>query len=142
MKRQIYVPFLLLENEQIPKEAILLSQNTQLGIQLGEKDKPLSDKVSVIEIPENRGIRFNKQVRSGFIQSIDYIDEYFSFKETTKLELTFPCGDKTYLKPRIKEKHLLLYRERFYDKGYYSFSISDPTCGGDGILIEGLFEVV
>lgn len=141
MKRQIYVPFFLMEHEKLPEEAVLLSKNTQLGIQIGKKEDCLYEKVLVIEIPEKQVLNYRKQVSSGFIQSIEYLDEFCVFDDSTKLELIFPCGKNSTLKPRIKERHMLSYKERFYDKGNYFFSITTNIDGHIKNLTEGFFEV-
>ena len=142
MKRQIYVPFPLLENGQIPEKAILLSRETKLGIQVGDEEDSRYGAIQVIEIPEGRGVSYYKQVRSGFIQSFDYLDEFFIFDETTQLNLKFPDGNVKTLKPRIKERHVLQYRERFYDEGSYSFLITSVVEKEEKILAEGFFEVI
>jgi hypothetical protein len=72
MKRQIYVPFSLLENGKIPEKAILLSREAKLGIQVGDEDDSRYGAIQVIEIPERQGVSYHKQVNSGFIQSFDY----------------------------------------------------------------------
>ena len=46
------------------------------------------------------------------------------------------------LKPRIKERHVLQYRERFYDEGSYSFLITSVVEKEEKILAEGFFEVI
>jgi len=142
MKRQIYVPFPLLENGQIPEKAIFLSRETKLGIQVGDEADCRYDLIQVIEIPERQDVSYREQVRSGFIQSFDYLDEFFIFDETTQLDLKFPNGNMKTLKPRIKERHVLKYRERLYDKGSYSFSITSVVEKEEKILVEGFFEVV
>lgn len=142
MKRQIYVPFSLLENGQIPEKAILLSNETKLGIQIGDKEDSRYSVIEVIEIPESRGIAYHKQVHSGFIQSFDYVDEFSIFDENTQLRLKFPKGIMKTLKPRIKERHVLKYRERLYDEGSYSFTIIGIIEKEKKILAEGFFEVL
>jgi hypothetical protein len=142
MKRQIYVPFLFLENGQIPEEAILLSKETRLGIQVGDEADRRYDAIQVIEIPESRGVAYHEKVRSGFIQSFDCLDEFSIFDENTQLRLKLPEGTIKTLKPRIKERHVLKYRERLYDKGSYSFSITSLVEKEEKILAEGFFEVI
>lgn len=142
MKRQIYVPFSLLENGQIPEKAISLSKETHLGIQLGNEHKVLCTEIQVIEIPERRILGYREEVRSGFIQTIEYLDEFCVFDKNTKLELTTPCGKVEKLKPRIKERHSLSYRERLYDKGDYSFLLTTIIDNSDNNLAEGYFKVI
>lgn len=141
MKRQIYVPFLLLENGQIPKKAIIMSQETQLGIQIGE-EVDLCDEVKVISIPEIHNLAYHSQVKSGFIQSIDYINEFCNFNRNTILEITTPVKRKENIKPRIRETHALIFRERLYEKGKYSFQITNLLNSGPSVLTNGFFEVV
>lgn len=142
MKRQIYVPFSLMRHGEIPKNAISLSKETHLGIQLGNEQKVLCTKIQVIEIPEKQVLGYHKQVFSGFIQSIDYLDEFFVFDKTTQLQLISPCGQVSTPKPRIKERHMLSYRERLYDEGKYLFSIVTTVNEETRNLTEGMFEVI
>jgi hypothetical protein len=142
MKRQIYVPFSLIKDGKMPEEAVSLSQSTQLGVQMGKEEDHLYAEVCVIEIPEKRVLSYRKQVSSGFIQPIEYLDEFCVFDKTTQLELRFPCGKTNTPKPRIKERHMLSYKERFYDKGEYVFSITTKIDGKIENLTEGLFEVI
>ena len=142
MKRQIYVPFPLLENGQIPENAILLSRETKLGIQVGDEEDSRYSVIQVIEIPQSRGVAYHKQVRSGFIQSFDYVDEFSIFDESTQLDLKLPNGNVKTLKPRIKERHVLMYRERLYDEGSYSFTITGIVEKEKKVLAEGFFEVI
>jgi hypothetical protein len=142
MKRQIYVPFFLIKDGKMPEEAVFLSRSTQLGVQMGKEKDQLHTKVCVIEIPEKQALSYRKQVFSGFIQSIEYLDEFYIFDKTTHLELKFPCGKANTPKPRIKERHMLSYKERFYDKGEYTFSITTKIDGKMHNLAEGLFEVI
>jgi hypothetical protein len=142
MKRQVYVPFSLLENGKIPEKAVLLSRETKLGIQVGDKDDSGYGAIQVIEIPERQGVSYHKQVNSGFIQSFDYLDEFSIFDKSTQLDLKLPDGNVKTLKPRIKERHVLKYRERLYDEGSYSFSITSVVEKEEKILVEGFFEVI
>lgn len=142
MKRQIYVPFLLLENGQIPKEAILLSKNTHLGIQIGLEDDITHDKIAVIEIPEINSIKYHKKLKHGFIQSFDYLNEYCILSKNINFYLTSPSGDIDILKPRIKERHILIYRQRLYEKGEYYFTINYEYEENAKTLAEGFFEVI
>jgi hypothetical protein len=142
MKRQVYVPFFLLKNGQIPEEAVDLSKQTQLGIQIGKEEDNFYNKLQVIQIPEKQFINYRKKVHLGYIQSIEYVDEFFAFDKSTKLELIYPCGKRINPKPRIKEKHMLSYKERLSDKGEYFFFITTIIDGNVKNLAEGFFEVI
>lgn len=142
MKRQIYVPFHLLENGQIPTKAIIFSKETMLGIQVGEIDSPKCNNIEVVEIPESCELKYRTTVRCGFIQSFDYVNEFVVFDDSTKLCLKSPDGQTTELKPRIKERHVLKYNDRPYEKGNYSFMILHTIDGQETILVDGVFEVV
>lgn len=128
-----------MKNGTVPEEAVVLSRDTQLGIQIGKKENPLCEEIRVIEIPEKRFITYHTHVSAGFIQSIEYINEFIIFNKDTKFELKTPCGKVDTPKPRIRERHMISYKQRVYDKGQYLFLITNS----DGKELEkGTFEVI
>lgn len=141
MKRFIYVPEKLIgADNEIPKKAIDLSKETHLQIRLGSIDDSfnLSD-IDIIAIPEKRMLDFNKVIEKGFIQSIDYTDEFVDFNKK------FVCKiknneNKYFYTPKIVEKHCLKFRFRIHETGIYSIDIIGED--GNAVVSEEYFEVV
>ncbi len=140
MKRLIHVPVSLCIDEKIPEEALELAKETQLAIRVGTEEDLETD-ISVIQIPEKNAIDYKKTVEAGFVQSIDYTNEFIVFPKNLKCVVVQADNPDTQieLKPRLKESHVVKYRDRFNKVGIYNFSLSSPS---HGIIQEGTFEVL
>lgn len=139
MKRQVYVPNSLLENENIPQEAITLAKEVMLPIRIGDVEKDPITSICVINVPELHSLFYKESVKRGFIQIFDYTNEYVEFGENVNLIIQNPDGTKSQIEPRIKENHALRYRHRFHNPGTYGFCF---THGADSVLKEGHFVVL
>jgi hypothetical protein len=142
MKRIVYVPFSALENEEIPKIALDLAKETKLTIRIGVEDQPLETEVCVLSIPEYRKLEYKKTVVSNYIQSIDYTNEFIVFPYDTLCSVKYitSMGERGTIlsKLKLRENHVVKYRDRFNKRGDYSFTISTPH---HGTLCEGQFTV-
>lgn len=141
MKRFIYVPEKLIgADNEIPKKAIDLSKQTHLQIRIGSVDDflDLSD-IEIIAIPEKKMFDFNKKVEKGFIQSIDYTDEFVNFNKKFVCKIKNNANEYSYT-PKIVEKHCLKFRFRIHETGIYCIDIIDEN--GNTVLSDEYFEVV
>ena len=143
MKRIVYVPFLALENGEIPKTATDLAKETKLTIRIGVEDQPLETAVCVLSIPEHRKLDYKRTVVSNYIQPIDYTNEFivFPYETLCSVKYTTSMGERGTIlaKLKMRENHVVKYRDRFTKKGDYSFTISTPH---HGTLCEGQFTVI
>jgi hypothetical protein len=143
MKRLVYVPFCALQDGEIPDNALALAKETRLAIRIGEEGEKGESDVCVVQVPEKNQIDFKSTVKVGFIQSIDYTNEFIVFSHDLKCEVTkngvFGSGDSIFLTPVLRESHMVKYRDRFSEAGVYDFSISTTA---NGVLCKGSFEVL
>jgi hypothetical protein len=143
MKRLVYVPFFALQDGEIPQNALELAKETRLAIRVGEEGENGESDVCVVQVPEKNKIDFKSTVKVGFIQSIDYTNEFIVFPNDLKCEVTkngvFGSSDSIFLTPILRESHIVKYRDRFSEAGVYDFSISTSA---DGVLCKGSFEVL
>lgn len=139
MKRLIHVPTSLCIDEQIPKEALALAKETQLPIRIGTEEDSETG-ICIVQIPEKHAIDYKQTVEVGFIQPIDYTNEFIVFPKDLKCVVSREGAPNTQLEltPRLKESHVVKYRDRFNDAGTYSFVISSALYG---VIQEGKFEV-
>jgi hypothetical protein len=139
MKRLIHVPLSLYVDEKIPEEALELAKETQLAIRVGTEED-LETYISVVQIPEKHAIDYKKIVETGFIQSIDYTNEFVMFTRDLKCIVIQDDNPDTQIEliPKLKESHVVKYRDRFNKAGIYNFSLSLPAYG---VIQEGKFEV-
>lgn len=137
------MPFCLLEDGAIPKDALSLAKDTGLSVRVGEEDDDTELNVYVMQVPEKNQIEFKKTVKLNFVQPIDYTNEFVVFSSDLKCEVTrnatFGKVEKILLKPILMESHVVKYRGRFMKTGVYDFVISTIK---HGILSEGKFEVL
>jgi hypothetical protein len=140
MKRLVHVPLYLYIDEKIPEEALELAKETQLPVRIGSEEDSETD-ICVVQIPEKHAIDYKKIVEVGFIQPIDYTNEFIVFPKDLKCTV-IQDGDPSIqieLTPRLKESHVVKYRDRFNKVGTYNFVLSSLS---HGIIQEGKFEVV
>jgi hypothetical protein len=139
MKRLIHVPASLYIDEKIPEEALELAKETKLAIRIGVEEDLETD-ISVVQVPENNFIDYKKIVEVGFIQAIDYTNEFIVFPKDLKCIVSEECcpENQIELNPKLKESHVVKYRDRFNKVGIYNFSLSSPRYG---VIQEGKFEV-
>jgi len=143
MKRLVYVPFCALQDGEIPQDALDLAKETRLAIRVGEEGENGESDVCVMQIPEKNQIDFKSIVKVGFIQPIDYTNEFVVFSNDLTCEVTkngvLGSSNPVFLKPVLKESHMVKYRDRFSEAGVYDFSISTVS---HGVLCKGSFEVL
>jgi hypothetical protein len=139
MKRFVYVPHQK-QDEASLNEAKILSNESRLQIMHGQQDDGIdSESVCIIAIPVKQKFTFDQCVKSGFIHSVEIIDEFNKFDKEAKMLVTTPSGKILEYKPRLSEKHLLMYRNRFNEIGNYRFS----CLGADEKThYDGEFEVI
>lgn len=141
MKRFIYVPEKLIgTNNEIPKKAIDLSNETHLQIRLGSVEDELNiSEIDIISIPEITVLDYQKKIEEGYIQSIDYTNEFIDFDK--KYYCKVKNKEKELLfNPRLVEKHCLKFRFRIFSTGIYYFDIIDDK--DNAIVFNEQFEVV
>ena len=141
MKRFIYVPKNLIgTNNEIPKKAIDLSNQTHLQLRLGsaEDEINLSD-IDIISIPEKIFLDYQKKVEEGYIQSIDYTNEFIDFNKNYFCKIKNKEKELTF-NPRLVEKHCLKFRFRIFSIGQYYFDIIDEN--NNVVVSDEFFEVV
>ena len=141
MKRFIYVPENLIgTNNEIPQKAIDLSNQTHLQIRLGSsEDKINLSEIDIIAIPEKTILDFQKKIEEGYIQSVDYTNEFLDFNKK------YFCKVKNKEKelmfnPRLVEKHSVKFRFRMFLAGDYYFDIIDDN--NNVVVSDQFFEVV
>jgi len=139
MKRLIHVPASLYIDEKIPEEALALAKETQLPVRIGTEEDSETD-ICVVQIPEKHAIDYKKIVEVGFIQPIDYTNEFIVFPKDLKCVVNQDgaTGTQIELTPKLKESHVVKYRDRFNEIGIYSFVVSSSL---HGVIQEGKFEV-
>lgn len=129
----------MMENGNIPQEALDLSRETMLPVRVGDAGEDIISSIDVINVPETNIFAFRDSVKNGFIQVFDYTNEYTDLSQNVVLTVFCPNGESLEVKPRVKEKHTLRYRHRFCELGEYSFLIKK---GSDSVLNEGTFVIV
>lgn len=139
MKRQVYVPFSMMKDGNIPQEAVSLSKDTQLPVMTGQEEDGFGEIIAVVNIPETVALNYKESVKYGFIQVFDYTNEYVDLGHNTCLIVNSPRGKKINITPKVREKHILRYRHRFYEEGKHFFIIQQDD---KFILTEGEFVVV
>lgn len=139
MKRLIHVPASLYIDEKIPEEALALAKETQLSIRIGTEEDSETD-ICVVQIPEKHAIDYKKIVEVGFIQPIDYTNEFIVFPKDLKCVVSQDGATNIQIEltPKLKESHVVKYRDRFNKTGTYSFVISSSL---HGVIQEGKFEI-
>lgn len=130
------------ESALIPEkmlEAQRLSKQVRLPISIGHKSFQQVEDIKIISIPEKKFFSFKDEVHSGFLQCIDYTNEYTFFSKNTICVLEHNRNKNSFL-PRIAESHSVKYRIRLIERGKYSFSIIN----GEEVYIpdNNSFEVI
>jgi hypothetical protein len=139
MKRQIYVPFAKLEEGKIPEIAVSLSKDLQLGIQIGKQEETDITEITVIQIPETDILSYKREVKKGFLNPIDYTNEFITFPSSVFIKITDEHGNESVFAPRVRESHSAKFRVRMNTEGQYSFKILSE---GDAVIAEGTFGVL
>lgn len=104
MRRVIYCP-----TEDLLSEANDLAKNSQLPINVGEFEELVDldfDRgiVQVLEVPETKQTSYLKDVKNGFHQKINYLNDFVVFNK----DFYILINDKKYF-PIIIEKHKLKF---------------------------------
>lgn len=132
MKRFVCVPESLAK-DGIPKEAEDLSEKSQLPINISAD----YDSISIISVPETFALESPFSVDSGYIFWLDVTDEYNVF--SSDAYMICKSVDKEYkCLPKLRERHILRFRSRFFEKGNYTYQIWNKGA----VLYEGEFEVI
>jgi hypothetical protein len=138
MKRFVYIPEGMITNGEIPKEALNLSNESQLSIREGFVGDGVDVKsICVVSFPEINIIDCDKHSRIGFIHSIDATNEFTDFSKNTFMEVISEEGVKEIFKPSLCEKHVVKFRSRHLTAGKKHFYI----CSDDVKIYSGEFEV-
>jgi hypothetical protein len=104
MRRVIYCPA-----ETLLSEANDLAKNSQLPINVGEFEELINldfdrNIVQVLEVPETKQTSYLKEVKNGFHQKINYLNDFVVFNKNFYILI----NDKKYF-PTIIEKHKLKF---------------------------------
>lgn len=104
MRRVIYCP-----TEEFLSEANDLAKNSKLPINVGEFEELVNldfdrDIVQVLEVPEKKQTSYLKEVKNGFHQKINYLNDFVVFDKNFYILI----NDKKYF-PIIIEKHKLKF---------------------------------
>ena len=123
----------------IPEIATKMAKDSHLSIRIGGINDGISaSKIEIISTPEKTDIDHKPSVNAGFIYSIDITNEFVTFDTTTFLEV-FDEGYFKVFKPRLREKHVVRFRERFFTPGAKVFSVRSEN---GTQYHEGCFEVI
>jgi len=140
MKRFVFVPFGLQEDEKVLNEAKEISYSNNIGIRFGEIDEfPNIKNVDIIFVPDILSMSFEPKVKCNFLQLINYSNDF------TKMNKNFKCKVKSdkkeyFFYPTIAEKYCLKFRFRIESLGQYEFAIIDEE---DNVISDKyFFEVV
>lgn len=132
MKRFVNVPdFLALHG--MPTEAQKLSEEAQLPIRISAD----CSSICIVSIPEVFELESAKEVKTGHIYWLDVTDEYHCFDKNPHI-IYYNGNIEIKSFPVVKEKHVLRFRNRFYNKGNYKYSITN----NDKVIHEGSFVVL
>ena len=113
------------EDAKIPHKMLQaqnLSKKVRLPISIGHSFFKEIDDIKIISVPEKKFFSFKENLNVGFLQCIDYTNEYTFFTKNTECVIQYNGNKKTYL-PSIAEAHSVKYRIRLYEPGKYSFVI-------------------
>jgi len=104
MRRVIYCPA-----EAFLSEANILAKNSQLPINVGEFEELVDldfdrSVVQILEVPEIKQTSYLKEVKNGFHQKINYLNDFVVFNK----DFYILIGNKKYF-PIIIEKHKLKF---------------------------------
>jgi len=140
MKRFVYVPHFLLENDSVtPKEAEKLAKDAQLSIRKGLIGDGINkESISIISVPEFMSSNFDRTVKSGLIFSADITNEFVAMGKEIVMETVSPTGLKKIHKPTVLERHVAKFRTRFSEVGHYEMSVFDSS---EKFLVSS-FEVI
>jgi len=132
MKRFVCVPQHLTEFG-MPEEAKKLSEEAQLPINISDA----FSSICIQSFPETFAIECPDSVQSGCIYWLDVTDEYNIFAKN--VFITCKSSDNEYkFFPTLKEKHILRFRFRIFEKNKYNYTIWND----DVMLYQGEFEVI
>lgn len=129
MKRFVYVPHFLLENDsEIPEEAKKLAKDAQLSVRTGSVGDGInSSSVSIISVPEFLSTDFDRVVKSGMIFSVDMTNEFVNLGKETVMETVSPKGERKTHKPSMLERHVVKFRTRLYEVGNHEIFVFDKN---------------
>jgi hypothetical protein len=139
MKRFVYVPPSLANDELALKEAEKLAKDAQLSLRIGSIGDGINKySISIIAIPEFSATNHDEVVKSNFIFSADITNEFVSMDKSIQMETISPTGLKQSFYPTVLERHVAKFRVRFAETGKYEFSV----CDKDTKFLVSSFEVI
>jgi hypothetical protein len=127
MKLFVYCPEQYSNQEDSPEWqiALELSKDSKLPIISNLKIFEHMDKPQLVSIPEKQICDIQKVVESGFIHSIDLINEFYEIDKSLVACFTNKEGVTYQEAPILREKHKAKFRVRHNQKGEYTVIIRD-----------------
>lgn len=141
MKRQVFVPLSKLIDGKVPGKALTLAASMRLPIEVGTGENERCTEIDVVEVPEKISLDIKAFVNEGFIQVIKYTNEFIDFNAGIECVVITPSKQSITLKPSIKERHLAIFRHRFYEHGKHDVLMFINNDNGNTHLNMGEFEV-
>lgn len=104
MQRIVFCPF-----ESMIDDASLIAKDLGLPIQVGHTDKTKnidfnSSKISIIRVPEYKNILFLQDLKLGFHQKIQYLNEFYFLKNNIQCFI-----EDIKIEPLYAESHKVKY---------------------------------
>jgi hypothetical protein len=138
MKRFVYIPEGMITEGQIPQEALILSNESQLSIREGFIGDGVNVKeISIVSFPEVNVIDSQEYCFVNFVHSIDATNEFISFSKDTFMEVVTENGNREFFKPSLREKHVVKFRSRHLTAGKKYFYIYSDNAK----IYSGEFEI-
>lgn len=127
MKLFVYCPEQYSNQENSPEwqVALELSKNSKLPIVSNLDVFKHLTKPQLVSVPEKKSCNIQKVVESGFIHSIDLIDEFHEIDKSLVACFTNKEGITYQEVPILREKHKAKFRVRHNQKGEHLVIIRD-----------------
>lgn len=119
---------------ELSTDALKLASTTMLPIR---QDARFTQPLPVFE-PELSSVEFLETVTAGFIHAVRVVDEFRVLKNSTHM-IVRNAGSSRKVNPRLAERHLLMFQNRFTETGVYEFDIVHDQ---EGIIFGGQINVV
>lgn len=132
MKRFVCVPQSLTESG-MPEEAKKLSEQAQLPISISDT----FSSICIQSFPETFAIEGPDLIESGHIYWLDITDEYNDFVKNVFIICKSSDNEYKFF-PILKEKHILRFRFRIFEKNKYNYTIWNDNI----MLYQGEFKVI
>lgn len=137
MYRAIFVPkHLVGDGGELPEEATRYASQSHLQIVLSDD----AADIHIGVVPHEKRILCDNTVRAGFAHVIEIVDEFIAFSSNYAVKCVSPSGAVVVNKPRIRERHKLVFVSRFDELGTWNYSVVDTELST--AYSEGTFEVV